>query len=93
MRIKFKVIEFKSYPYHWELTRDGKKKFDLRLIDNNDPSFRALSRWQPGYENWLIKLVNTATGEYLYYKIDDLRWSQPAEGWLIIMLGKQIKEE
>lgn len=89
---RFKVIEFKSFPYYWNLTKEGKKPFDLRLIDENDPRFQALSRWQPKWENWLIKLVNTETGEYLYYKIDDIHWFEPVSTWLTIYLGKEIKE-
>ena len=92
-RVMMKVVEFKSYPYHWNLTKEGKKPFDLRFYDNKDPRFRALAQWKPTWDNWLIKLINTETGEYLYYKLDDLRWEQPSDGWVTIMLGKEIKEE
>jgi len=93
MRVKFKVIEFKSFPYYWNLTKEGKKPFDLRLVDFKDVRFKALARWRRNYKNWLIKLVNTETGEYLYHRIDDLRWHEPSDLWLSIMLGEEIKEE
>ena len=91
--VKFTVIEFKSYPYHWNLTREGRKTFDLRLVHPEEGRFRHLKQWLPGDSDWLIKLVNTETEEYLYYKIVDVLWEQPAPGWVIIMLGKEIKEE
>lgn len=101
MRIKWKVIEFKSSPYYWELTRDGKKKFDVRLVDHQDTRFRALEVWKPYWPTWLIKLTNTETGEALYYKLLALkRMPGPSEcinipftNWIILYFGDQIKEE
>ena len=101
MRVKMKVISFKSYPYHWELTRDGKKPFDLRLVDPKDPRFRALRAWKPYWPTWLIRLVNTETGERLYYKLLQVKYvpgpgeciNIPFKDWMILYLGDEIKEE
>jgi hypothetical protein len=92
-KVTYKVIEFKSFPYYWDRTREGKKPFDLRLVDFKDSRFQALSRWRRNFKRWLICLVNTGTGERLYFKIAEVRWHEPSDLWVTIMLGEEIKEE
>lgn len=115
MKIKIKVIEFKTVSPLFEMERDGIKPFTTRLVDYHDCRFRALAQWHPDrlYDpqkiGWLIKITNPATGEYFYRElIDKLYMPKPdffipesdyraiyrrLQKWLILYLGKEIKEE
>lgn len=104
-RIKFKVIEFKSISPFFEQERDGEKPFTVRQWHTNDTRFRALALWdlacrRRGHKpDWLIKLVNPATEEYFYRRLEDVVWfpgqtgKGPLANWLILYLGKEVKEE
>jgi len=93
VRIKYRVIEFKAYPYFWELARDGKKMFDIRLINNKDPRFRSLVHLHKNPLNWLVKLTNTETGGALYFHLGMVGRVPMNPGWMILHFGDHIKEE
>jgi hypothetical protein len=113
MKFKARVIEFKSVSPLFEMERDGTKPFTTRLVDYQDPRFRALVQWRPdclydpGKLPWYIKETNPATGEYFYRELIDViempepEFTAPEHNaaykqlrkWLILYLGKGIKEE
>jgi hypothetical protein len=95
-----KTLEFKTISPFFELCRDGKKPFDIRLQDTHDPRFRALSQVRLVYplRNWAVKFTNPETNEsftrelfgwdYLYDH--DKIPIQP--NWIIMYLGKVVPE-
>jgi hypothetical protein len=89
-----KILEFKTISPFFELCRDGKKPFDIRLFDYHDKRFRSLSqRW---VEN--IKFINPVTGESYTRKLKDWRYIQDTDHkfikpyWIIMYLGKVVPE-
>lgn len=104
MKIKYKVIEFKTVSPLFEMERDGVKPFTTRLVDRKDQRFRALSQWSPFYKtNWLIKIINPQTHKYFYRKLIGKQYVPGplgsilgralAQHWLILYLGDKIGEE
>jgi len=102
-----KIIDFKTVSPFFEQERDGKKPFTIRLIDNKDSRFRALSQWEPG-RKWLIRIYNPQTGESFIREIagiDYVRYVDWADGGIgfeklrvfinyrIILLGDTKKTE
>ncbi|GAH60931.1 unnamed protein product, partial [marine sediment metagenome] len=91
MRIKFKVIEFKTASPFFVWENEGSKPFTVRQVDRKDPRFRALEQWRPGYK-WLIKSTNPNTGDYFYRELIGVRYmpgphgSPNIESWLILYL-------
>lgn len=96
MKIKCRVIEYKTVSPLFEMERDGLKPFTIRHIERGDPRVRSLSH--ASFVNWLIKITNPATGEYFYRKLigksilQGLGQTQLSD-WMILYMGKQIKEE
>jgi hypothetical protein len=96
MKIKCKVVEYKTVSPLFEMERDGLKLFTVRRIERGDPRVRSLSH--ASFVNWLIKITNPATGEYFYR---ELIGKSILEGpgktqlscWMILYMGTQIKEE
>lgn len=94
-----KILEFKTISSFFELCRDGKKPFDIRLFDYHDKRFRALSQWNhlEGAQ-WGIKFTNPATGQsyirefkdwrYLFTPPPNSKWIRPY--WIIMYLGKLL---
>ena len=94
-----KILEFKTISPFYELCRDGKKPFDIRLRDAKDKRFRALSQIRfinnPG---WAIRFVNPATGESFarmlqnwdYLKDQRSYCIKPA--WVIMYLGDLVED-
>lgn len=54
------VVSFKTYPYFWNLSKNGQKPFDMRHFDPTDERFQRLEKEWEGLD---IELVNTETGE------------------------------
>ena len=79
---KRKVLTFKTYPYFWKLSQEGKKPFDLRLFDPDDPRFKALE------EDWRlckIKLRNTETSEWMIRTVKGYQHlAPPMDNWVFI---------
>lgn len=90
-----KTLEFKSMSPLFELARDGKKRFDIRLYDGEDERFKQLAEWDPADE-WAIRLVNSATGESHTREllvVDDLTdplGDKLEPRWLIFWFGDEI---
>lgn len=90
-----KTLEFKTISPFFELCRDGKKPFDIRLQDNHDARFRALSQKRFVYplRNWAIKFTNPATGESFIRELKGWDYMEDKEhipfqpNWIIMYLG------
>lgn len=103
MKVKLRVIEFKSIEPFFSQERDGTKPFTIRQVDRKDPRFRALARW-PGWRMiwgplWVIKSTNPATGESFLRELTGTRYmpggptsDSELKDWLILYLGKEVKE-
>ena len=104
-KVKFRILEFKSISPFFEQEKDGSKPFIVLQWHTKDSRFRALALWdlacrRKGHKpDWLIKLTNPATGEYFYCRLEDVVYfpgqtgQGPMNDWLILYLGKEIKEE
>ena len=99
--MKPKIIEFKCLSPFFELTRDGKKPFDIRLIDPKDARFRALSQWKSNNASWkrlwAIRLVHPS-GQSICRELLDVDYVRtkiglPIIDWLILYLGNDIPPE
>ena len=99
--MKPKIIEFKCQSPFFELTRDGKKPFDIRLIDPKDARFRALAQWRYNHASWkriwAIRLVHPS-GEFICRElrnIDHLRTKvrPPFTDWLLLYLGREDRAD
>lgn len=94
-----KTLEFKCISPFFELTRDGKKPFDIRLVDYNDPRFRTLAQWGH-WRQWAIKLTNPVTGESLCKRLIGKCYmpgrdyfSPSIENWIVLYLGDDVESE
>ncbi len=98
---KTKVLQFESISPFFELCRDGRRPFDIRLRDPKDKRFRALSQLRNAFfdaffdenqiKGWAVKFTNPSTGESF---TRDLRaWTYlPVEpAWVIMYLGELVR--
>lgn len=99
------ILDFKSISPFFELCRDGKKPFDVRLFDGKDARFRALAQFlfsglRP--EGWAIRFRNPATGERFDRKLEYCDWlrhspwpatqREPVKPrWMIMYLGELVE--
>jgi len=102
MKIKCRVLEYKTVSPLFEMERDGVKLFTIRHIEKGDPRVRLLSRAPLFFHTpsvmWLLKITNPATGEYFYRKLigkDILKGPGQTQlsDWMILYMGDQVKEE
>jgi len=88
-----KTLEFKTISPFFELCRDGKKPFDIRLRDPKDKRFRALSHLPYSYAGesliigWAVKFINPATGESFTRSLERWEYLPVAPSWVIMYLG------
>jgi len=93
-----KILQFKSISPFFELCRDGKKPFDIRLHDPKDSRFRALHqvRYITDLKGWVIRFINPVTGESFCRKL--LGWDYMTDqyhtcfkpDWIIMYLGELV---
>jgi len=93
-----KIIDFKTVSPLFEMERDGIKPFTVRLDDQKDSRFRALSQWEFSTSStnaWYCRITNPKTGESFTRMIDNIDWvwdsTQNARtNWKIIYFGNLI---
>ena len=88
-----KVLSFKCQSPFFELCRDGKKPFDIRLWDGKDKRFRALSQYHD-FPGWWIEFVHpggeTFKRELLTWEyLEDIHWYLMQPRWIIMYLGEK----
>ncbi len=77
-----KELIFKTYPYFWQLSKNGQKPFDFRLYDPDDKRFQAL---EDDWRQCSICLINTDTGERFCRPVTGYEHAKPFMGnWVII---------
>jgi hypothetical protein len=98
-----KILEFKTISPFFELCRDGKKPFDIRLWDGTDKRFRALAQWRNTMrrdtttESWRIKFTNPTNGESYSRILLDWRYIMTPQhqfilpNWIIMYLGELVE--
>ena len=95
--MKPKIIEFKCPSPFFELIRDDKKPFLIRL-DPKDTRFRALAQWRYNHASWkriwAIRLVHPS-GEFICRELRNIDYLRtkiglPIIDWLILYLGNDI---
>ena len=94
--VNMKVLEFKTVSPFFEMCRDGKKPFDIRLRDHKDKRFQALSQLPYSYKGenfmkgWAIKFVNPATGESFTRSLEYWEYLPVKPTWVIMYLGELV---
>lgn len=93
-----KILEFKTISPFYELCRDGKKPFDIRLVDNKDSRYKGLyqirNMLKPCAEfQWAIRFINPSTNESFIRWLIDWNYLTNHEhlciepSWAIMYLG------
>jgi len=67
------IIKKKTWPEIFELMKNGKKKFDLRLNDFeiNEGDILILEEWDPETKEYTGRKIEKKVGYILKFKLDD----------------------